>query len=70
MTIFYMAFPLDVMCYNRAQHDRMNGAASEKEALNTVQPQKEAPAGQCQSHVPWLGSVGVRESPLLAINPK
>lgn len=47
-----MAFPLDVMCYNRAQHDGMNEAASEKEALNKVQPQKEAPAGQCKSHVP------------------
>nr|XP_014127393.1 serine/threonine-protein kinase Nek1 isoform X3 [Zonotrichia albicollis] len=32
-----------------AQHDRMNGAASEKEALNKVQPQKEAPAETCSS---------------------
>ncbi|XP_063012289.1 serine/threonine-protein kinase Nek1 isoform X10 [Melospiza melodia melodia] len=31
-----------------AQH-RMNGAASEKEALNKVQPQKEAPAETCSS---------------------
>lgn len=57
MTIFYMAFPLDVMCYNRAQHDGINEAALEKEGLNKVQPPKEAPAGQCKSHVPWLGSV-------------
>lgn len=70
MTIFYISFPLDVMCYNRAQHDRMNGAASEKEALNKVQPQKEAPAGQCQSHVPWLGSVGCLSHPPHFINPK
>ncbi|XP_064273747.1 serine/threonine-protein kinase Nek1 isoform X10 [Passer domesticus] len=32
-----------------AQHDGMNEAASEKEALNKVQPQKEAPAETCSS---------------------
>lgn len=63
MTIFYLVFPLDVMRYNRAQLDRMNEAALEKAALNKVQPQKEAPAGQCKSHVPWLGSVGCLSHP-------
>ncbi|XP_030915897.1 serine/threonine-protein kinase Nek1 isoform X12 [Geospiza fortis] len=33
----------------RAQHDRMNGAASEKEAFSKVQPQKETPAETCSS---------------------
>ncbi|XP_023780720.1 serine/threonine-protein kinase Nek1 isoform X16 [Cyanistes caeruleus] len=32
-----------------AQHDRMNEAASEKAALNKVQPQKEPPAETCSS---------------------
>ncbi|XP_059700502.1 serine/threonine-protein kinase Nek1 isoform X12 [Haemorhous mexicanus] len=32
-----------------AQHDGMSEAASEKEALNKVQPQKEAPAETCSS---------------------
>ncbi|NWH29464.1 NEK1 kinase, partial [Chloropsis hardwickii] len=32
-----------------AQHDGMNEAASEKEALNKVQPQKEAPAETCSN---------------------
>ncbi|NWX59474.1 NEK1 kinase, partial [Promerops cafer] len=32
-----------------AQHDGMNEASSEKAALNTVQPQKEAPAETCSS---------------------
>ncbi|XP_041335969.1 serine/threonine-protein kinase Nek1 isoform X12 [Pyrgilauda ruficollis] len=34
---------------DEAQRDRMNEAASEKEALNKVQPQKEAPAETCSS---------------------
>ncbi|XP_039556102.1 serine/threonine-protein kinase Nek1 isoform X8 [Passer montanus] len=34
---------------DEAQHDGMNEAALEKEALNKVQPQKEAPAETCSS---------------------
>lgn len=34
---------------DRAQRDRMSEAASEKEALDKVQPQKEAPADTCSS---------------------
>lgn len=63
MTIFYMVFPLDVMCYDRAQHDGMNEAASEKAVLDKVQPQKEASAGQCKSRVLWLGSMGCLSHP-------
>lgn len=63
MAIFYMVFPLDVMCYNRAKHDEMDEAASEKAALNKGQPQKETPAGQNKSHVPWLDSVGCFSHP-------
>jgi len=49
MTIFYVVFPLDVVFYNRAQHDGRSEAAGEKLVLDKVQPQKEAPEGQWKS---------------------
>lgn len=60
-----MVFPLDVVFYNRAQHDSRNEAASEKLALDKVPPQKEAPEGQSKSLVCCSWQYGVPEPSLL-----
>lgn len=49
-----MVFPLDMVFYNRAQHDRRNEAASQKLVPDKVQPQKEAPEGQLRSLVLFI----------------
>lgn len=68
-----MVFPLDVVFYNRVQHDRRNKAASEKVALDKVQPQKEAPEGQLNSRFVYCSwQYGVLEPSLLtsSLTPK
>lgn len=60
-----MVFPLDVIFYNRAAHDRRSEAASEKLALEKVQPPKEAPKGQLKSLIYYSWQRGALEPSLL-----